>query len=141
MYEIAAVVVDEVGGAAAHLHDEPFGDVHGIDDPLIDEERLLLHGEHLYLYTAGHRHFVEEALLVFGAAHRRRGVGEYLVHVVGVAQFPEHTQGLDGLRHTLRLDDAVPVHILSEANRLFEFVEHHEIAALKDVDKHQSCRV
>ena len=136
---VSPVVIDDFRAAAADLEDEPLGNVHRIDDPAVNERRFLFLGEHPYLYIAGGLNFVQKGALIFRAAHRRRRHRND--HAAGVAKPLEHLQRLDRLRHSLRLQKAVPVHILSEAHALLQFIYHHEMAFRKQVDDDEPRRI
>jgi len=89
--EISSVVINEVGRAAAHFHNQAFGNVHRVDYALIDEHSLLFGGKHLDFDTASHCDFVKETLLVFGASDSRRRVRKDFVNLVCVAETTEHS--------------------------------------------------
>ena len=67
-------------------------------------------------------------------ADRRRRHGDDAVYVRRLAKAFEHFKRFDGLRDALRLQKAVAVHILPEADALLDLVLHHEIALLEEVD-------
>ena len=64
----------------------------------------------------------------------RRRHGDDAVYMGRLREALEHFKRFDGLRHALRLQKAVAVHILSEADALLDLVLHHEIALLEEVD-------
>ena len=78
--------------------------------------------------------------LIFGAPNRRSRNGDDAVNIACVAKTLEHLERADGLRHTLRLQKAVPVHILSEAYALLELVLDHEMIP-EDIDNDKSCGI
>ena len=90
MQNIAAVVINDLRAAAAYLQNDPFGNIHGIDDAAVDVSRLFLFGKNAYLYTAGCLNFVEERTLIFGAADRRRRNGDNARNTARVAQALKH---------------------------------------------------
>ena len=103
--------------------------------------RLLLFGEHAQADVAGRLDLVEKRALIFGAAHRRGGDRDDPVDARRVAEALEHAQSTDGLRHPLGLQKAVPVHILTEADALFQLVHHHEMSLRKQVDDDEPRRI
>ena len=137
MQDAPAVVVDDLGAAAADLEDDPLWDVHRVDDAAVDERRLLLFGEHVDADPAGRLDLVEEGALVFGAADRRRRNGDEALDARGVAQAFEHFECLDGFGDALRLQKAVPVHVLTEADALLELVLHHEVPVSEHPHDHK----
>ena len=141
VYKIAPVVINEICRAAAHFHNQALGNIHRVDNALIDKHCLLLYGQHLDFYAAGHSYLVKEALLIFRPAYCRRGVCEYLVHVICVAKPAEHRKRLYSLSNSLGLDKSVPIHILSQADGFLKLVENDEIAAVEYVNQNQPCRV
>ena len=130
----AAVVVDDLGAAPADLENDALGHVHRVDDAAVNERRLLLFGEHAHPHAAGRLDLVEEGALIFGMADCRRRHGDDAVYMGRLGKALEHFKRFDGLRHALRLQKAVAVHILAEADALFDLVLHHEIAVLEEVD-------
>ena len=129
-----AVVIDDLGAAAADLQDDPLGDVHRVDDAAVDERRLLLFGEHFDADAARRLDLVQKGALIFGAADRRRGDGDDARDAARVTQAFEHFERLVCLGDPLRLQKAVPVHILTEADALFEFVLDHKVIAAEQAD-------
>lgn len=138
---VAAVVIHDLRAAAADFQNQPLGDIHRIDDAAIDERRLLFLGEDAYFYVAGSLNLVEEGTLIFRAADGRGGHRDDPVHARRIAQPLEHLQRADGLRHPLRLQKAVAVHVLSEADALFQLVHHHEMSLRKQVDDDEPRRI
>ena len=136
-----AVVVDDLRAAAADLQNDPLGDVHGVDDAAVDERRLLLLAENFHFDAAGRLDLVQEAALVFGAAHRRRRHRDDAVHAAGIRQLLKHLQGTDGLCHARRFEEPVALHVLPEADALFQLVHHHKMPFAKQFDDHEPRRI
>ncbi len=57
-----------------------------------------------------------------------------------VAQTLEHLERADGLRHTLRLEEAVPVHILPQTHALLELVLDHKVIS-EQPDDDKACGI
>ena len=69
--KIPAVVVDDLRAAAADFQNDPLGNVHRVDDALIDVHRLFLGGENAELDAAGRRDLIQKTSLIFRMANRR----------------------------------------------------------------------
>lgn len=138
---VPTVVIDDFRTSAADLQNQPLGNIHRIDDAAIDERRFLFLRKHADLYIASRLYLVQKGALIFCAADRRRRNRDDSVHRARIAKALEHFQRLDRLRHSLRLQKAVSVHILTETHALFQLVHDHEMPFREQVDDDQSRRI
>lgn len=136
--DILAAVVNELRAAAADVHNKPFGHFQTVDDALINKVCLLVLCQNLNFDTARNRDFVKKTFLVFGAAYGGSCVSVNLFNAVRVAKTAEHFKRFYRLRDALRLQKAVPVHILPEAYGFLQFVENDKISAFENVDEYET---
>ena len=57
---VAGLQLYRAGAAAADFQNQALGDIHRVDDTLIDEHCLFLNSEHLDFDATGHCHFIKE---------------------------------------------------------------------------------
>ncbi len=125
---IAAIVINNFRAAAADFENNALGRIHGVDHAAVDERRFVAFRKHAHADAASRLYFVEKRTLVFRAANRRRRHRGDIVHPARVAQPAEHFKRFNGFRNALRLQKTVSVHVLSEADALFDFILDHVIA-------------
>ena len=101
--KIFSVILHDLRTAAADLENDPLGDIHRVDNALIDVHRLFFRREHAKFDAAGRGDFFQETSLVFRTSDRSRRNGDNFLDPVGIAKFAEHFQRFHRFRNALRL--------------------------------------
>ena len=137
---IPSVVIYKFGASAADFHDEPFRNLHGVYNALIDIMRLFRFRQNAQFDARRHENVVEKHLLASRLSDRGGRHRDYFVDVVALAGLLENFKRRDSLYHPRRFKRTVFLHV-SQAHGFFHFIDNNVIAAVQYVDNNQSCGI